>query len=134
MPIVFANAGEVIALKNIVNNTAPQNLVLKLYSNNKTPAKTDVAADYTEVSGFGYSSVTLTPANFTFTPGDPSSAAYPQLTFTFSGAAGFIYGYYVTQATSGLLIFANRFTNAPIQIANAGDEIRITLSITLNNP
>lgn len=134
MPIVFANAGEVIALRNIVNNTAPQNLVLKLYSNNKTPAKTDVAADYTEVSGFGYSSVTLTPANFTFTAGDPSTAAYPQITFTFSGAAGFIYGYFVVQATSGSLIFANRFTNAPIQIANAGDEIRITASITLNNP
>jgi len=134
MPIVFANAGEVIALRNIVNNTAPQSLVLKLYTNNKTPAKTDVAADYTEASGYGYSAVTLTPANFTFTAGDPSSASYPQITFTFTGAAGYIYGYFVIQSSSGSLLFANRFTNAPIQIANAGDEIRITLSITLNNP
>ena len=61
MPIVFANAGEIIALRNILNNTAPQTLVLKLFTNNKIPAKTDVATDYTELSGFGYSSVVLTP-------------------------------------------------------------------------
>ena len=134
MPIVFANAGEVIALRNILNNTAPQTLVLKLFTNNKIPAKTDVATDYIELAGFGYSSVVLTPGNFVFTPGDPSTAVYPQMTFTFTGAAGFIYGYFVIQGNSGSLLFANRFLNSPIQIANSGDEIRVTLTITLNNP
>jgi hypothetical protein len=134
MAVIFTNAAEVIALKNFLNNTAPETLVLRLYSNNRSPAKTDVAADYTEVSGNGYSAITLTPANFSFTAGDPSSAAYPQVTFAFTGAAGNVYGYYVTQQTSGDLVFANRFSNAPINIANNGDEIRVTLSITLNNP
>jgi hypothetical protein len=108
--------------------------VLRLYSYNQTPAKTDVAGDYTEVSGNGYAAETLTPADWILTPGDPSSAAYPQVTFAFSGAAGNVYGYYVTRATTGDLMFANRFSNAPINIANNGDEIRITLTITLNNP
>jgi len=134
MAVVFTNAAETTALKNFLNNTAPQDLVLRLYSDNQTPAKTDVSGDYTEVSGSGYAAVTLTPADFVFTDGDPSTAAYPQVTFAFNAAAGNVYGYYVTQATSGNLMFANRFSNAPINIANNGDEIRITLTITLNNP
>lgn len=134
MAVVFTDAAEVVALKNYVNNTAPESLVLHLYSNNITPAKTDVVGDYTEVSGNGYSSVTLNPASFTFSSGDPTTAAYPQVTFTFTGEAGNVYGYYVTRASSGDLQFANKFSNAPIYIANNGDEIRITLTITLNNP
>jgi hypothetical protein len=134
MAVVFTDAAEVIALRNFLNNTAPQSLVLRLYSNNRSPAKSDVVGDYTEVSGNGYSAVTLNPENFVFSPGDPATAAYPQVTYTFSGAAGNVYGYYVTRATAGDLILANRFSNAPINIANNGDEIRITLTLTLNNP
>jgi hypothetical protein len=134
MAVVFTNAAEQVALENFINKTAPESLVLRLYSDNQTPAKTDLVGDYTEVSGNGYAAVTLTPANFVMTPGDPSSAAYPQVTFAFTGAAGNVYGYYVTRATTGDLMFANRFSNAPINIANNGDEIRITLTITLNNP
>jgi hypothetical protein len=134
MAIVFTNAGEAIALRNIVNNQPPQTLVIKLYSNNRTPTKLDTATDYTEVIGFGYSSQTLTTSSFTFVEGDPSTAAYPQITYSFTGAAGNVYGYYVVQQVSGTLMFANRFSNAPINIANNGDEIRITLTLQLNNP
>lgn len=134
MAIVFTNAGELIAIKNILNHTAPQTLILKLYSNNKVPTKTDVTSDYTELSGYGYGSVTLTPNDFVYTAGDPSTAGFPQITFTFTGAAGFVYGYYVIQQSSNTLMFANRFTNAPINVLNNGDEIRITLTLSLNNP
>jgi hypothetical protein len=134
MAVVFTNAAEVIALRNFLNNTAPQSLVLRLYSNNVTPNKLDVVGDYTEVTGNGYSAVTLDPANFSFSSGDPSTATYPQVTYTFTGNAGNVYGYFVTRASAGDLLFANRFANAPISIANNGDEIRVTLSITLNNP
>lgn len=134
MAVVFTDAAEITALKNFLNVSAPETLVLKLFSNNVTPSKLDEAADYTEVTGNGYTSVTLTPASFVFTPGDPGSAAFPQVTFAFSGAAGNVHGYFVVGATSGTLAFANRFSNAPINIANNGDEIRITLTITLNNP
>tara|TARA_R110000782_G_scaffold29061_3_gene72545 strand:- start:85 stop:489 length:405 start_codon:yes stop_codon:yes gene_type:complete len=134
MAVVFTDAAEVIALKNFVNNSAPESLVLRLYSNNITPNKLDVVGDYTEVSGNGYSEVTLDPTQFSFNTGDPSSAAYPQITFLFTGNAGNVYGYFVVRAVTGDLIFSNRFSNAPISIANNGDEIRVTLSITLNNP
>lgn len=134
MAVVFTNAAETVALKAFLNKTPGEDLVLRLYSDDQTPSKTDVAGDYVEVTGNGYTAKTLSPNTFTFTDGDPSTAAYPQQTFGFTGAAGNVYGYYVTQATSGALMFANRFSNAPINIANNGDEIRITLTITLNNP
>jgi hypothetical protein len=133
MAVVFTQAGEVIALQNIVNYAAPQTLVLRLYSNNQTPTSLDSASNYTELSGYGYSSVTLVPNSFSFNTGTPCTATYPQISFTFTGAAGYIYGYFVTQASSGNLVFANRFSNAPIQIANNGDQIRVTLTIQIAN-
>jgi hypothetical protein len=133
MAVLFTQAGEQTALQNLVNNTAPQTLVLKLYTNNQTPTELDTSSNYTELSGYGYTSTTLVPGNFTFAEGDPTTATYPQITYTFTGAAGYIYGYFVVQQNSGILMFANRFTNAPIQISNNGDQIRVTLTIQLAN-
>lgn len=131
MTLLVPNASEVIIMENFLNKTAPQDLVLKLYSSNTTPAETDTVAAYTELSGGGYSDIDLVAANWIVTPGNPTSAAYPEQTFTFTGAAGNVYGYYVVQAVSGALMWAERFTNAPLNIQNNGDEIRITLQITL---
>jgi hypothetical protein len=132
MALLVPNVGEERMLRAIMNQTAPENLVLKLYTNNITPAEADTAATYTEASGFGYASVTLTPANFVFTPGAPSDASYPQIIFTFTGALGNVYGYYIVQATSGILMWAERFTDGPYNIQNNGDQIKITPKITLD--
>ena len=131
MTLLVANSSEVIIMENFLNKTAPQDLVLRLYSSDTTPSETDTEATYTETSGGGYLEESLTAASWTVTPGNPTTATYPEVTFTFTGAAGNVYGYYVVQAVSGALMWAERFTNAPLNIQNAGDEIRITLQITL---
>jgi hypothetical protein len=131
MTLLVPNASEAIILENFLNVTAPQDLVLKLYSSDTTPAETDTEATYTEVSGGGYSDIDLVAADWVVTPGNPSSGAYPEQTFTFTGIAGNVYGYYVVQETSGALMWAERFTNGPFNIQNNGDEIRVTLNITL---
>lgn len=131
MTLLVPNEGEVVIMNNFLNKVAPQDLRLKLYSSDTTPAETDTAGTYTETSGGGYSDVLLVPANWTVTPGNPTTSTYPEETFTFTGAAGNVYGYYVVQDSSGLLMWAERFTNAPLNIQNNGDEIRITLQITL---
>lgn len=130
MSLLVPNQGEDLALKALLNHTAGQNLVLRLFTNNKTPAETDTEADYTEASGNGYAALTLTGSSWVFTPGAPSSAAYAQQTFTFSGALGNVYGYYMTQVTSGKLVYAERFSNGPYNIQNAGDQVKITPAIT----
>lgn len=131
MTLLVPNASEVVIMENFLNKTAPQDLVLKLYSSDTTPAETDTELTYTETTGGGYAAAPLTAASWVVTPGNPTSAAYPEVTFTFTGAAGNVYGYYVVQAISGALMWAERFTNAPFNIQNNGDEIRVTPQITL---
>ena len=131
MALVVPNQGEQIALEALVGKTAGQNLVLGLYTNNVTPGETDTEATYTEATGNGYAAITLTASSWTVTPGAPSEAAYPEQTFTFTGALGNVYGYTLKQVTSGKLVWAERFTGAPFNIANNGDQIKVTPKITL---
>lgn len=128
MALVFPDTGENIVLEALVNKTAPQNLVLRLYTSNTTPAESDTAGTYTEASGNGYSAITLTGSSWNAASG--GSISYAQQTFTFSGALGNVYGYYLTQASSGTLVYAERFTDGPYNIANNGDQIKITPTIT----
>ena len=131
MTLLVSNASEAIMLEAFLNKTAPQDLVLRLYSSDTTPAESDTVATYTEVTGGGYAASSLTAANWTVTPGNPTTAAYPEVTFTFTGSAGNVYGYYLTQLTSGLLMWSELFTNGPFNIQNNGDQIKITPQITL---
>lgn len=134
MPLVLVNHGEEDWLNMVVNKAAPQNLVLRLYQSNTTPAETDTAATYTEADFTGYSAATLTGASWTVTAGAPSEASYAQQTFASSAnqTAQNIYGYFLTQTTSGRLQWAERFPSGPYPIANNGDSIGVTPKITLD--
>ena len=109
---------------------SPRNLVLKLYTSNTTPAESDVpsATRYFEPYGVGntnaygfvpttgypycvnnrtdqtYSSQTgilLNGSRWVINQvGSGTTATYPEQTFTFTGDAGDVYGYYVTRANN----------------------------------
>jgi len=129
MAIVLTDSGKQKALEYLVGkDPTTESLILKLYSNDITPEDDDVVDLYTEVTGNGYTAKGLTIASWSIAAG---SAVYPQQTWTFTGAAGAIYGYYVVLATSGDLIFAERFSGAPYTVANNGDTIKVTLNVTL---
>ena len=113
-----------------LSDQSPRNLVLKLFTSNTTPAESDVpsASTYYEPYGvgntnaYGYAPTTGYPycvnnrSDQTYTSqtgillngsrwqinqvGGGSTATYPEQTFTFTGAAGDVYGYYVTRATN----------------------------------
>lgn len=131
MTLLVQNNGEVVALGCLVNKTTPENLVYRLFTNSVTPSETDTAATYTEATGGGYAAATLSGASWTITPGAPSSAAYPQQTYTFTGPLTTnpdIRGYYVTRATSGDLVLSETFT--VFTPTNNGDNIKLTPTIT----
>lgn len=131
MTLVVQNNGEGDALDAIVGKTLPSTLVLRLYSNNITPAETDVAATYTEFALAGYSAIVLTASSWVTTEGAPSSTAYAQQTFTMTaGAGGDAYGYYLTRNTGGRIFCAERFTGAPFSIPSGGGTIKVTPAIT----
>ncbi len=133
MALVLPNQGETINLEAMVGKTAGQNLVLRLNSSNTTPGESTTQADMTEATFTGYSAITLTAASWSVTAGAPSTASYAQQTFTSSAGSQSqaVYGYYLTQVTSGLLVWAERFTDGPYTIANNGDTIKVTLNITM---
>lgn len=133
MALLVPNVGEAIILNYLTNKDAPEDLVMRLYTNNLTPAETDVVGDYTEVSGSGYAAKTPGSGDWTVTPGAPSNAALAQQTFAFNAdLAEDVYGYYFVRATSGELVWSERFTDGPYAINNNGDEIRITPVMTLD--
>lgn len=133
MALNFPDVGENIALEALVNKTAAQNLVLRLYSNNITPSDTDTAGTYTEATFAGYSAITLTGGSWNAASGGSISYGSQQ-TFTRSstGTLENIYGYYVTQAVSGLLVYSERDGAAPFAVTNSGDNIKLTPTITAN--
>lgn len=129
MPLVIPNNGEGDALEYFVNRAAPQNLVLRLFSNNITPAETDTAGTYTELAVSGYASVTLTGASWNApSEGAPSSISYAQQTFNFS-ASGTLYGAFYTRASSGRIAMAER-DPAGAFVFNSGDSYKVTPSLT----
>ena len=113
-----------------LSDQSPRNLVLKLFTSNTTPAESDYpsATAYYEPYGigntnsYGYAPYTGYPycvnnrSDQSYTSqtgillngsrwainqvGGGTTATYPEQTFTFTGAAGNIYGYYVTRANN----------------------------------
>jgi len=132
MALNFPDTGENLSLEMIVNKTAAQNLVLKLYKNNITPSDTDTAGTYTEATFPGYSSVTLTGASWGAASGGTITYGSQQ-TFTCSGSStDDIYGYFVVQSSSGTLLYSERDGAAPFAIRVSGDAVKITPSISAN--
>lgn len=130
---VLVNNGENRMLALLVNKSgySLSDMTLRLYKNDVTPGETDTAATYTEATFTGYSAVSLASADWTLTPGAPSSAACAQKTFTSSAdqAAQTIYGYYLTENGGGTLVAAERFS-ASVTIVSNGDNIKVTPTIT----
>lgn len=132
MALNFPDSGENLVLEMMVNKTAPQNLVLRLFKNNITPSDTDTAGTYTEATFPGYAAITLTGASWNTASGGTISYGAQQ-TFTCSGTStDDIYGYYVTQASSGVLLYSERDGAAPFAVRNNGDNIKLTPTIGAN--
>lgn len=132
MPLNVPDVGENRILEMIVNKTAPQDLYVRLFINNITPADTDTAGTYTQAGFPGYAQIALAGASWG--AASAGSITYgSQQTWTCSGVAtDDVYGYYVVQQSSGVLIWSERDASAPIAIRNNGDALKITPTISAN--
>lgn len=104
---------------------------LRLFQNNKVPDVDDVEGDYTESTFTGYAAEVTpfwpTPA---LGPDDTVSMTHPTITFPCTGgAAQDVYGYYLTDATTGLIL-AERYSGAPFAIS-AGLAFAVQLYFSL---
>lgn len=136
MALILPAASENNMLNFALGVTVPGNQYLKLYVNNVTTSTdTLVAADFTEMSTLGYTSPgkELTKTSWVVAQsGSVATATYAPQTWTFTaGTAVTVYGYYVTDKTTGLLLWFEAFSTAKV-VQNAGDQIIITPTITLS--
>lgn len=134
MALVAVNVGVQEILLRALNKNTPDNVKLRLFKSNTTPAETDTTATYTEADFTGYSSVTLTGASWSATNADPSVASYAEQTFTSSAGSQSqsVYGYYVVNNGGTVLLWAERFSDGPYVIVNNGDAIKVTPTISLD--
>jgi hypothetical protein len=132
--LVVFTQGEALNLKAWLNITAPQDIRVKLYTNNQSPVFGNTEANFTEMGAVqGYAYVDLTAGNWVISGSEPSLAAYPQITWSFTaGGPTSLYGYVVLQQTSGKALWAELFTGGPFVVQNLGDEVKVTPRITLD--
>lgn len=110
-----------------------EDMLLRLYINDKAPAPGDSAGDYLEMSSHGYTGAkTLAAGGWVIVPGQPSMASHAQQEWAFheDGPSRQVYGYYVTGASSGLLLWAERFSGLGFKIQDDGDRIVMTPRFT----
>lgn len=132
--IVVFDQGESLFGQAMVAKTAPVTpYKVRLFSNNHTPASADTESNYTEVTGGGYAAVTLTTADWTITPGHPTTLVHDPITFTFTGTtggSGLIYGWYLTdnngKALAGFLLGA-------VKTPQTGYFLDLTITLTIDS-
>lgn len=131
MALNFPDVGENLALEAVVGKTNATALTVRLYKSNTTPSDSDTAATYTESTFTGYSAAALTAGTWGSASGGTITYG-AQLTYTCSGASSeSVYGYYVTNA-GGVLLYSERDASAPFAIANSGDAVKLTPTISAN--
>ena len=133
MPLIVPNGAETFILGYILKKQAPEDLDIRLYTNDHAPGESDVVGNYIEAVGAGYLVKNLDSTQWVITPGEPSLGEHPQVSWIFTGGVvGNVYGYYVTRRVTGDLVWAERFTNGPYLIQTINDQIRVTPRLTAN--
>lgn len=128
--LVLGDTGAEMMLKAILNNVWPaggKNWTIKLYTNNYTPLDTSTAGNFTEATGGGYASKTLTNGSWTVGSAALRQGTYAKQTWTFTGALTgnpTIYGYNVVDA-DGVHVDA-QLLSQPFTPINNGDPLSVT--------
>lgn len=132
MSLVLADNGLSAILSELRTNWNATAIRIHLFKSNTTPTTSSVLGDFTEADFAGYAALNL------ITWAAPSvtshvgrmTAATRTFTRSTTGAAQSIYGYYVTDNSDTVLLWAERDGAAPIVLTNAGDSYTITPALS----
>jgi hypothetical protein len=131
MALIIPNSGKEQLLKYFLGvDTTVENIVLKLFNNDVEPNLNTVSTDFTTpgVSN-GYTPIALSTSLWSIVDG---IALYPQQSWTFTGAIGNVYGYFLTTETSNTLLLTERFSNAPFNVLSSGDIVNVTINLNIS--
>jgi hypothetical protein len=131
MSLVIPNEGDRQLLRYMLNVAVPNDVVLRLFTNVITPAKTDTLAMYTECASAGYAPISLLAGSWSInTIGITTTGTYPMQGFNITVGAT-LQGYYVTNSTNTILLWAELFSPAFV-LPGGGGTVFVTPTITLN--
>lgn len=132
MAFTTTDAGEVLLLRYMLNNTPATDVRLHLYVNDVSVGESGTTGTVTESTAPGYSVKELVGSQWTVaTAGGTSSATYARQTFTYTTSES-VYGWYITNQASSTLIWAERFAGAPFQVPPSGGTIDIDTVLKLD--
>jgi hypothetical protein len=115
--------------ERFTHKVANADLVLRLYTNNHTPAQSDTHSSYTICTLSGYADATLTGASWTGSlSSDVWTASYPAVTFTFSAYAGgtTIYGAVIEDGSNNTYLAG--LLDTPFAVPAGGGSLVLTPS------
>lgn len=140
MAIVIPDAAKIEWMKRLLYaNAGSENLSLRLFKTNVTPADSDTAGSYTVADFTGYSNTTLTSSQSGSTWPVPTASANKG-TATYGTTASWtatsdqtIYGWYMVFSTSGIIAAAQSFGAGKPLIGASSDVISIVPRLQLDD-
>jgi len=126
MSVVIPNVGEVELLDKMLKESN-EDYTLKLFKNNFYPDASTVVGDFEEADFTNYISVSITRSGWSIAleSGKAKGEHSTVPTWTCGATGNTIYGYWLEGATSGTLLWAERFDDeAPL---SSGDTLDVTL-------
>jgi len=136
MALVVPNEGELQLLDKMVKAalSADENYILKVFQNDYVPDSTTSTSSFTEASFTNYVAKTLTRAGWSSSVTNLSGqgeTSYATQSWTCGASGNTIYGYWIEGATSGKVLWAERFSVALVML-NA-DIVNIVPKFTLQS-
>lgn len=124
------------AKRALYATSGSEDLSLRLFRNNITPAETDTTATYTVATFTGYSNQTLTSSQSGSTWSVPTTSAniasstYGSSAITWTATTDqTIYGYYIVSATGGKTMLSEAFGAGKPLVGASSDTLSITPKI-----
>lgn len=130
--MTIPNGSRVKILQMLLKDSTIGAQTIKLYTNNVTPDENSTASSFTELSLFRYTPITMSRLGWTITQeSGVTIATQTAQVFSFEGEVPItVYGYYIVDALSGVLLGAEKFA-IPQIISNVHDEITVVPTFTL---
>jgi hypothetical protein len=133
MSVVFLREGLAQDWRVKFRQADPEDIVLRLFSNEIEPDPTHTAADYDELEGGGYAPQALRgPADVEIVEQKGREIAVQTVlkVWDFTGRAEPVFGYLAVGATSGKGYWVDRFADGPYEVNGDGDQIKVSVRLT----
>jgi len=130
MAVVMPYEGRKRYLEGVVSSIAT--FELRLFKNNITPDVDTEFADFTQADFSGYNAQNLTLGALVRDGDDNArqTALLVQFAHSGGGTDNDIYGWYLIPNGGSVVLFSERFSDAPRAMDSLGDEINITPALT----